>query len=74
MCEEKQSAEMLRLDGGFWEGGTSAVEKGVTEVSKDEEDTEENEWEQEVLSTLQSLRSVQADEGYVTSHNFQRES
>jgi nuclear pore complex protein Nup107 len=63
MCEEKQSAEMLRLDGGFWEGGTAAVEKGVTELSKDEEESEESEWEQEVFSTLQSLRSVQAEEG-----------
>jgi nuclear pore complex protein Nup107 len=63
MCEEKQSAEMLRLGGGFWEGGIQAVEKGVMELSKDEEEVEEREWEQEVISTLQSLSSVQIDEG-----------
>jgi nuclear pore complex protein Nup107 len=63
MCEEKQSAELLRLDGGYWEGGTLAVEKGVMGLSKDEEEMEEMEWEQEVLSTLRSLSSVQTQEG-----------
>lgn len=65
MCEEKQSAEMLRLDGGFWEGGMAAVEKGVVIPSREEAEQEELEWEQEVESTLKSLSTVQAPEGYV---------
>lgn len=65
MCEEKQSAEMLRLDGGFWEGGMTAVEKGVVIPSKEEVEQEELEWEKEVESTLRSLSSVQPAEGCV---------
>ena len=65
MCEEKQSAEMLRLDGGFWEGGVTAVEKGVVIPSKEEVEQEELEWEKEIESTLRSLSTVQPPEGYV---------
>jgi len=65
MCEEKQSAEMLRLDGGFWEGGMTAVEKGVAIPSREEAEQEESEWEKEVESTLNSLSTAQAPEGYV---------
>lgn len=65
MCEEKQSAEMLRLDGGFWEGGMTAVEKGVIIPSKEEVEQEELEWEKEVESTLKSLNTVKPLEGYV---------
>lgn len=65
MCEEKQSAEMLSLDGGFWEGGMAAVEKGVAIPSKEEIEQEELEWEKEVESTLRSLSTVQTPEGYV---------
>lgn len=68
MCEEKQSAEMLRLDGGFWEGGMTAVEKGVVIPSKEELEQEEFEWEKEVESTLRSLSMVQPQEGYVQPH------
>jgi len=64
MCEEKHSAEMLRLDGGFWEGGMTAVEKGVAIPSREEAEQEELEWEKEVESTLKSLSTVQAPEGY----------
>lgn len=65
MCEEKQNAEMLRLDGGFWEGGMTAVEKGVAIPSREEAEQEELEWEKEVESTLRSLSTVEAPEGYV---------
>ena len=64
MCEEKQNAEMLRLDGGFWEGGMTAVEKGVAIPSREEAEQEELEWEKEVESTLKSLSTVEAPEGY----------
>lgn len=63
MCEEKQSAEMLHLDGGFWEGGMTSVEKGVVIPSKEEIEQEELEWEKEVESTLRSLSTVQPPEG-----------
>lgn len=56
---------MLRLDGGFWEGGMTAVEKGVSIPSKEEAEQEELEWEREVESTLKSLSMAQAPEGYV---------
>ena len=49
MCEEKQSAGMVRLDGGFWEG-----EKGAVIPSREEAGQEELEWEKEVESTLDS--------------------
>ena len=65
MCEEKQSAEILRLDGGFWEGGMTAVEKGVVLPSREEAEQEELEWEKEVESTLKSLSAVQVPEGCV---------
>ena len=54
MCEEKWSAEMVRLDGRFWEGGMTAVEKGVAIPSREEAEQEELEWEKEVESTLDS--------------------
>lgn len=68
MCEEKQGSEMLRLDGGFWEGGMTAVEKGVVIPSRDEAEQEELEWEKEVESTLKSLSMVQPLEGYVRQY------
>jgi nuclear pore complex protein Nup107 len=68
LCEEKQRAEMLRLDGGFWEGGMTAVEKGVVIPSKEEIEQEELEWEKEVESALRSLSSVEPPEGYVQSY------
>jgi nuclear pore complex protein Nup107 len=33
MCEKKESSEMLRIGGGFWEGGLDAVENGVPQIS-----------------------------------------
>ena len=78
MCEEKQSSEMLRLSGGFWEGGLGADEKmgegaydriGGTELNMyeggGEEEEEEEEWEKEVVGTLESLGAVRVLEGYV---------
>lgn len=56
MCEEKQSAEMFRLGGGFWDGGLGAVEKGVPNAEdQDEEEAEEEEWEKEAVGALESL-------------------
>ena len=65
MCEEKESSEMLRIGGGFWECGLDAVEKGVPNISSEEEDVEEEEWEKEVIGTLESLKHVKVEDGSV---------
>jgi nuclear pore complex protein Nup107 len=61
MCEEKQTMEMNRLGANFWEAGLDAALSGAPEESLV---TEEEEWENEVLVTLTSLRSIPVDEGY----------
>lgn len=63
MCEEKESMEMSRLGGSFWEGGVEIVEKGVRMISREAEEAEEDEWEKEVLATLESLKSVAVVDG-----------
>lgn len=63
MCEEKESMELFRLGGSFWEGGLSAVEKGVRVLSRAEEETEEDEWEKEVIGTLENLKTVPVQDG-----------
>ncbi len=63
MCEEKETMEMTRLGGSFWEGGMSTVEKGVRWVSQETMEIEEEEWEKEVVSTLDGLKSVHVEEG-----------
>jgi len=70
MCEEKQSAEMLRLDGGFWDGGLEVVEKGASTTEDAEggpgeydEGAEEAEWEREAVEALESLGSVSVLDG-----------
>ena len=65
MCEEKESSEMLRIGGGLWEGGLEAVEKGVPQISREEEEMEEEEWEKEVVCTFESLKHVKVDDGSV---------
>ncbi|KIK67022.1 hypothetical protein GYMLUDRAFT_69211 [Collybiopsis luxurians FD-317 M1] len=68
MCEEKQTMEMSRLSGSFWEGGMPAVEKGVRAVSRETMENEEEEWEEEVRNTLEGLKSVHVDEGPPADH------
>lgn len=63
MCEEKQSAEMFRLGGGFWDGGLAAVEKGVAPIEEGEDEEEEEEWEKEAVSALESLGAVTVLDG-----------
>ncbi|KAJ4468243.1 nuclear pore protein 84/107 [Lentinula aciculospora] len=70
MCEEKQTMEMSRLGGSFWEGGMSAVEKGARSVSRETMEEEEEEWEEEVRGTLDGLKSVHVEEGPPTDHPF----
>ncbi|KAJ3753605.1 nuclear pore protein 84/107 [Lentinula raphanica] len=70
MCEEKQTMEMSRLGGSFWEGGMYAVEKGARFVSRATMEEEEEQWEEEVRTTLDSLKSVHVEEGPPADHPF----
>lgn len=76
MCEEKQSAEMLRLGGGFWDRGLEVVDKGMSRVDEDDregsagaehydEEAEEEEWEREAIAALEGLGSVSVLDGWV---------
>ena len=56
--------ELARLGGNFWEDGLDALVGGVPDISEDTLDQEEEEWEKEVLMTLDGLRTVAVDEGY----------
>ncbi|KAJ6546893.1 nuclear pore protein 84/107 [Mycena capillaripes] len=70
VCEEKQSTEMLRVGGSFWEGGLAAVEKGVRVISADAEEAESEEWEKEVVGSLEILKTVAVQEGPGAQHPF----
>ncbi|KAJ7582625.1 nuclear pore protein 84/107 [Mycena floridula] len=70
MCEEKQTMELSRLGGSYWEGGQDAVEKGVRSVTDETREVEEDEWEKEVYMTLEGLQSVPVDEGPLADHPF----
>jgi len=65
-CEEKESSEMLKLGGSFWEGGLPAIEKGVMALSEEEMEAEEDEWTKEVTSALDTLKTIDVAEGCVT--------
>lgn len=69
ICEGKQIDELARANGGYWEGGMSAVEI-ITKVTAagDEPEPEEVEkenadWEREVRSSIETLQSVNVTEG-----------
>ncbi|KAJ7273472.1 nuclear pore protein 84/107 [Mycena haematopus] len=70
VCEEKQSTEMLRVGGSFWEGGLSAVKSGVRVLSPEAEETESDEWEKEVMGSLEILKTVAVQEGPGAQHPF----
>lgn len=63
MCEEKQRMELAKIGGSFWDGSVEAVEKGVKDMSPDDEEREEQEWVEEVTETLESLKGVVVSEG-----------
>lgn len=55
---------MNRFGGGFWEGGTKAIEEmnwGRDAVA--DEDRESAEWEREAVNALESLATVGVQEG-----------
>ncbi|KAF5346850.1 hypothetical protein D9756_010620 [Leucocoprinus leucothites] len=70
MCEEKETMELTKLGGSFWEGSVEAVEKGVKEMSAADEEREEEEWIKEVTETLESLKGVVVAEGPPADHAF----
>ncbi|GLB38465.1 putative nuclear pore protein 84 / 107 [Lyophyllum shimeji] len=70
MCEEKETMEMTKLGGGFWEGGLTAVEQGVPEITQEEQEKEEVDWEKEVTETLTSLENIPVAEGPGADHPF----
>ncbi|KAF7294646.1 Nuclear pore complex protein [Mycena indigotica] len=70
VCEEKQSMEMNRVGGSFWEGGLAAVESGVRVISAETEEIETEEWEREVRGSLEALKSVGVMDGPGAQHPF----
>ncbi|KAF6745641.1 nuclear pore complex protein [Ephemerocybe angulata] len=57
ICEEKESLELSRLSGSFWEGG-------------EPEELDQEEWEAEVIETLDTLQDVAVLEGPKATHAF----
>ncbi|KXN92482.1 hypothetical protein AN958_07429 [Leucoagaricus sp. SymC.cos] len=70
MCEEKESEELFKLGGSFWEGGTDAVEKGVKDISAVDEEREEQGWVKEATEALESLKGIVVTEGPPADHAF----
>ncbi|KIP04648.1 hypothetical protein PHLGIDRAFT_109298 [Phlebiopsis gigantea 11061_1 CR5-6] len=63
VCEEKESAELSRLRESFWENPSETDLQGPDMHVGIDEDAEEEEWEREVRSSLESLRDVGVEEG-----------
>lgn len=61
VCEERQAEEVIRLGGGFWEGGVAAVEL-AKDASKAGDDDDE-EWEREAVGALQQLADIAVEDG-----------
>ncbi|KAH7906565.1 nuclear pore protein 84/107 [Hygrophoropsis aurantiaca] len=70
ICEEKQSAEMIKLGGDFWEDGMQAVDGRTRFVPQEDEEIEESEWEKEATATLETLGGIQVDDGPPSDHAF----
>ncbi|GJE90630.1 nuclear pore complex protein [Phanerochaete sordida] len=60
VCEEKESQEMSRLRSSFWE---NPAETDVNVSMDGDEEAEEEEWEQEVVGSLESLAHISVEEG-----------
>ncbi|KAG6822367.1 hypothetical protein H0H93_005713, partial [Arthromyces matolae] len=65
MCEERQSAQMEKFGGGFWEKGIQAVDVSVSSSDQFEhrEGEEEQKWVESVAQTLEALKDVAVVEG-----------
>ena len=55
ICEEKESVELERLKGSFWEGASPNVIGGAGS----------EEWEESVVKSLEVLGSIGVEEGWV---------
>ena len=61
LCDEKESQELARLQGSFWQGDCDFEAKTISA------ETEEETWELEVVAALNSLKSVAVEDGWVLS-------
>lgn len=60
VCEEKESQEMARLRASFWENPS---DMDLDASMDDNDEAEEEEWEQEVVDSLESLANISVEEG-----------
>ncbi len=63
LCEEHQSEALARLGGGFWEPSGRESAGGDVGAGEVEEDEEEDAWRADVEQELQTLATVQVQEG-----------
>ncbi|KAI0739444.1 nuclear pore protein 84/107 [Daedaleopsis nitida] len=72
-CEERLSAGLANIEREcFWEGGLGALESGVAAGPEGQPrgGGEEDEWEEEVMQTLDALSNVQVTEGAPADHPY----
>ena len=62
LCEEKQTAEMIKLGGSYWECGLVAL-SGLPISMEDADEKEEEEWEKEATAALETLSGVNVEDG-----------
>lgn len=53
---------MIKLGGGYWEGGFEAL-KDLSMSVEDADEKEEEEWEKEASAALETLGGVNVDDG-----------
>ncbi|KAI0318304.1 nuclear pore protein 84/107 [Amylostereum chailletii] len=70
LCEDKQTATIASLGGGFWEGGVPAVETALDLADGVDEEREEEAWRAEVEKALQALATVAVDDGLPADNAF----
>ncbi|KAI0048451.1 nuclear pore protein 84/107 [Auriscalpium vulgare] len=70
MCEERQTAALARLGGGFWENGLDAVQKDPVASALEDTDDEEESWREEVVETLQDIANASIEDGLPADNPF----
>lgn len=75
-CEDRLSSGLASLTGqSFWEGGVAAVDgkegagRGGPAEGSDDMDMDDDEWEGEVVDALESLASIEVEEGQPPADN-----
>ncbi|KAG2150822.1 hypothetical protein DEU56DRAFT_778672, partial [Suillus clintonianus] len=61
---------MIKLGGGFWDGGLAVLENMPSLPSQEEDAAEAEEWEREATSTLEILGSVHVEDSPTADHAF----